>query len=310
MREDIVMIETSSASYRGSSTQQPVVRQFFARVLHEAKLFPIRLSDIDESDTGELPTIPMDTWTPPSQADETHQSIKSRHSLSVVLPAYNEEEVIAKTVQEILYVLDEWNLESEIIVVDDGSSDRTASVVHAIAAIAPQVRLVNHAVNQGYGAALVSGFAAASKELTFFMDSDGQFRMDDLRAFFAYIDTYDAVLGYRIKRQDTWMRKLNAWGWKTLIRALFGVRVRDIDCAFKLLHTQFLHDNPLESRGAMVNAELLYKLKRSGMTWKEIGVRHLPRRTGKATGARLSVILRAFLELAHYARKWHQEEHI
>ena len=154
----------------------------------------------------------------------------------------------------------------------------------------------------------MSGFAEATKELVFFMDSDGQFDMRDLEEFFPLIDSYDAVIGYRVDRQDSWMRKLNAWGWKKLIGWVLGVHVRDVDCAFKLLHTEFLHRHPLETRGAMINAELLYRLKRAGCSYKEVGVIHLPRLHGQATGARLSVILRAFRELFVYARQWHREE--
>ena len=106
------------------------------------------------------------------------------------------------------------------------------------------------------------------------------------------------------------MRKLNAWGWKVLIRNVLGVRVRDIDCAFKLLRTDFLHEHPLETRGAMINAELLYKLKRSGCTYREVGVHHLPRRGGLATGANLHVIARAFRELFIYTYKWRREENV
>ena len=140
------------------------------------------------------------------------------------------------------------------------------------------------------------------------MDSDGQFDIRDLKGFFPFIDEYDAVIGYRIDRQDTWIRKLNAWSWKQLIGLVLGVHVRDIDCAFKLLHTEFLHEHPLETRGAMINAELLYKLMQSGGTYREIGVHHLPRLSGRATGAKPAVIIRAFRELFVFAHTWKQEE--
>jgi len=232
----------------------------------------------------------------------------TRHSLSVILPAYNEAQVIANTVSTVHFVLDGWKVDFEIIVVNDGSTDQTGAILAALAARDPRIRFVTHPVNQGYGAALVSGFAAATKELIFFMDADGQFDISDLRTFFLFIDRYDAVIGYRIDRQDSWMRKLNAWGWKLLIGWVLGVHVRDVDCAFKLLHTDFLHQHPLQTRGAMINAELLYTLKQAGGTAKELGVHHLPRQAGRATGASLSVILRAFRELFAYAYKWRREK--
>ncbi|HEX6480941.1 MAG TPA: glycosyltransferase [Ktedonobacteraceae bacterium] len=229
------------------------------------------------------------------------------HSLSVVLPAYNEEQVIAGTVSDILDVLSRWRMDFEVLVVNDGSTDSTAAIVGTIADMHPQVRLVTHSTNQGYGAALVSGFTAATKELTFFMDADGQFDIRDLHQFFPFIDEYDAVIGYRIDRQDSWMRKLNAWGWKLLIAGVLDVHVRDIDCAFKLLHTEFLQQHPLETRGAMINAELLYKLTRAGYCYREIGVHHHPRKGGRATGARPRVILRALRELFTSARRWQRD---
>src|SRR2546421_16768 len=196
----------------------------------------------------------------------------------------------------------------EVIVVNDGSKDRTRSIVEEIAASDQHVRLINHPVNQGYGAALVSGFEAITKDLVFFMDSDGQFDIADLERFFAFIDEYDAVLGYRIDRQDTWVRKFNAWGWKMLVRLVFGLRVGDIDCAFKLYPGKFFHEHRLETRGAMINAEILYKFTRAGYTYTQLGVRHLPRRGGRATGAKPAVIARAFREMFTYARKWRREE--
>ncbi|MFL5664960.1 MAG: glycosyltransferase [Ktedonobacteraceae bacterium] len=183
--------------------------------------------------------------------------IASSQSLSIVLPAYNEEQVIASTVADVLDVLNMWQMDVEVLVVNDGSTDRTGAIVAALAAAHPRVRLITHPTNQGYGAALVSGFAAATKELTFFMDADGQFDIRDLQQFFPFIDEYNAVIGYRLDRQDSWMRKLNAWGWKRLIGWVLDVHVRDVDCAFKLLHTEFLRQYPLETRGAMINAELL-----------------------------------------------------
>ncbi|MDQ6662362.1 MAG: glycosyltransferase family 2 protein, partial [Chloroflexota bacterium] len=138
--------------------------------------------------------------------------------------------------------------------------------------------------------------------------SDGQFDILDLERFFPFIEKYDAVLGYRIQRQDTWMRKLNAWGWKMLVRNVLGVQVRDVDCAFKLYRGDFFRTHILETRGAMINTEILYKLKRAGYTYTQLGVHHLPRKGGKATGAKPAVILRAFRELFFFARKWKRAE--
>src|SRR6266566_7074511 len=230
------------------------------------------------------------------------------HSLSVVLPAYNEEQVIASTVEQVTRELANLTRDFEVIVVNDGSTDGTGAVLSALQKLDKHIRVLTHTRNQGYGATLADGFAAATKVLTFFMDSDGQFDIRELKRFLSLIDAYDAVIGYRVKRQDTWMRKLNAWGWKLVVKLALGIHVRDIDCAFKLLRTDFLQRHPLETRGAMINAELLYRLKVSGCTLREVGVRHLPRRSGRATGANLHVIGRAFRELFVSTRTWRHEE--
>ncbi len=238
---------------------------------------------------------------------DSEKALLMTQSLSVVLPVYNEESVIAATIEDVLNALPHWVRDYEVILVNDGSSDRTGDILAAIASSTPQVRVITHERNQGYGAALADGFTAASGELAFFMDADGQFDIHDLPRLLTFINEYDAVIGYRVHRQDTWMRKLNAWGWKTLIGIVLDVHVRDIDCAFKLLHTDFIHHYAPETQGAMINAEMLYKLTHAGYTYREVAVRHRPRHGGKATGANFRVIARAFRELFIYARKWRGE---
>ncbi len=229
-------------------------------------------------------------------------------SLSVILPAYNEEALIANTITTVMSTLTTWMRDFEVIVVNDGSKDHTGEIVARLAAYDRRIHLINHPVNKGYGAALVTGFESVTKDLVFFMDSNGQFDIRDLARFFPLIEEYSAVLGYRIDRQDTWMRKLNAWGWKQLVGFIFGVHVRDIDCAFKLFRAEFFRMHRLETRGAMINTEIVYKLSRASYAYTEVGVQHLPRKAGKATGAKVSVILRALHEMFTFAEKWRQEE--
>ena len=217
--------------------------------------------------------------------------------LSVVLPAWNEEEVIAKTVQSVVETLSVLAPDYEVIIVDDGSKDRTGEIADALAAANPRIRVVHNWPNRGYGGALIAGFNAVSKELTFFMDADGQFDIRDITGLLAEIEHYDAVLGYRKHRQDPLPRLINAWGWKMLMRLLFGLKVRDIDCAFKLYPTALVRRANVQAQGAMVNTEMLVKLNRLGYRWIEVPVNHYQREGGKASGANLRVILRAFNEL-------------
>ncbi|HEX8732291.1 MAG TPA: glycosyltransferase family 2 protein, partial [Ktedonobacterales bacterium] len=225
-------------------------------------------------------------------------------SLSVILPAYNEEALIASTVRSVVETLSRWGLEFEVVVVNDGSRDRTREIIEALAARDRRIRPITHSVNRGYGAALVTGFESAENDLIFFMDSDGQFDIGELATFLPLEQQYDAVWGYRTDRKDTWMRRLNAWGWKQLVRLFLGVSVRDVDCAFKLFRAEFFRMHRLETRGAMINAELLYKLRGDGCKIAQVGVRHIERKAGRATGARPAVILRAIKELVLYTWRW------
>lgn len=255
---------------------------------------------------------------PPAKAYQEQIALSlalAHHSISIVLPAYNEEQAIVATIADVLSTLAGWGAEFEVIVVDDGSRDQMAALIARMAARDRHIRIVTHAVNQGYGAALADGFAVATKDLICFMDADGQFAIADLARLLPLIDEPtrpegplpEAVLGYREHRQDSWVRLGNAWGWKHLVWLVLGVRIRDLDCAFKLLRTPFLHAHLLESRGALINAELLFRLRRAGATCREIGVRHLPRRSGQATGARPRVILQAIRDLLISAWRWRRE---
>jgi glycosyltransferase involved in cell wall biosynthesis len=221
-------------------------------------------------------------------------------SISAVLPAYNEEAIVERTVIDVAIVLRELTDEYEIVVVDDGSVDETREVLMALAERYPELplRVVLHEQNQGYGAALASGFDAATKELIFMTDGDRQFDAAELGRFVPELDaSTDLVIGWRVQRADPPLRLLNAFGWKLLVNGLFGYTARDVDCAFKLFRRRVWQGVTVHARGATFSAEFLIKARRLGFHVKELPVRHLPRTAGRATGARLDVIARAFREL-------------
>jgi glycosyltransferase involved in cell wall biosynthesis len=151
--------------------------------------------------------------------------------------------------------------------------------------------------NRGYGAALKSGILAARYDYIFFTDSDGQFDLQELENLIEWAGHYEIVTGYRAKRQDPPHRLINAWGWKTLVRMVLGVKVRDIDCAFKIFQRSVFDRVQIRSVGAMVNTEILAQAKSFGMRIHEVKVSHYPRRAGKPSGANLRVIAKAFREL-------------
>lgn len=229
-------------------------------------------------------------------------------SISAVLPAYNEEANIARTATAVAEVLEQLGVEYEIIVVDDGSRDRTAEVTEQLSATNPNIRLVRHPVNQGYGSALATGFAAATKDLIFMTDGDAQFDVSEITKLLPLLQNADVAMGYRAPRRDPFIRKLNAFGWFVLGTLLFGYTARDIDCAFKLFRRSILDDVQVRSRGATFSLEFLVRAKRHGYRIAEVPVKHLPRVAGRQTGARPDVILRAFRELIAFRRQLNEEE--
>jgi glycosyltransferase involved in cell wall biosynthesis len=241
-------------------------------------------------------------------SSESHYPLLYPYSLSVIFPAYNEAENIHTTITSALNALPSLVSDFEIIVVNDGSKDETGAIAEALASSTPAVRVFHHPVNRGCGAALATGFGTATKEFCFYMDSDGQFDIRDLGRLLPMLHTYDGVFGYRIHRQDSLLRKVNAWGWNLLIRCIFHLQIRDIDGAFKIFRTDYLRQIQLEAHGAMMLTELVYKFAKAGYTYTQVGVNHYPRVKGHSTGGNLKVILRAFRELGYYAQKWSAEE--
>jgi glycosyltransferase involved in cell wall biosynthesis len=218
-------------------------------------------------------------------------------SLSVFFPCYNEQDNIERVVKSTLDVLTALKIDYEVIIVDDGSKDKTGETADKLAEKYEHVKVVHHSVNRGYGAALQSGFKAATKEYVFYTDGDGQFDIKELPMLFKYTADYDIVTGYRIKRQDNLIRKLNAFCWTTMVNLLFGMKIKDMDCAFKLYKRRIFDDIKMASSGALINTEIFARAKNKGYKIFQIGVHHYPRTAGTQTGAKLSVILRAFKEL-------------
>lgn len=225
--------------------------------------------------------------------------------LSVVLPAYNEEANVERVVRSCVAYLQGSMPDYELLVVNDGSRDRTGEILNGLQKELPRLRPLHHPQNRGYGAALRTGFDAATKRFVFYMDGDGQFDISDLDHLLPLVTDEDHIVtGFRIERRDSFMRRLNAklfGGW--LVRVMLGVRVRDLNCAFKLIPKKVFERIVLESPGALINAELYGRAVRKGFGIKEIGVHHYPRPAGVQTGAHLRVIIRAFYDLFRLRRK-------
>jgi hypothetical protein len=217
--------------------------------------------------------------------------------ISLCMPCYNESEVIEEVVRGACAVLPEFADEFEIVVVDDGSADDTAAIVERLAADDDCIRLVRHERNRGYGAAFTTAMRAAHGEWICFTDGDGQFNLLDLPQLLVAAQKFDVVVGYRHRRADNKIRRFNASGWKWLMRCMIGLRVRDLDCAFKLFPRWVVEQLQLSADGACISAEVLAQCTRGGLSVFEVPVNHFPRAAGKATGGNLRVVAKAFREL-------------
>ena len=222
--------------------------------------------------------------------------------VSAVLPAFNEEGNLTTCVGRVVRALQANTSAHEVIVVDDGSRDGTAAILEGLERSTPTLRVLRHAANRGYGAALRSGFDAARYEWIFMMDADNQFDPEEVARLLAEEAEADIVASYRRRRRDPLLRRLNALAFFTLVRLLFGRLVRDVNCAFKLIRRDLLRQLDLQSSGALINTELLVKARRFEARIVEVPVEHFPRESGRQTGANPRVVLRAFAELIAFRR--------
>ncbi len=200
--------------------------------------------------------------------------------ITLVIPAYNEAEVIARAVREAETALTTQFARFEIVVVDDGSHDSTAEEVRRVLPESPHTRLIPHRLNRGYGAALRTGFEGARYELVAFTDADCQFDLTDLTTLVELAKETPVVVGYRTDRKDPWRRRILSRGYNLMARALCGTRVRDVDCALKVFWRDALPPLLPESRGFFVNTEMLTRARQVGLAVKEVPVTHRPRAGG------------------------------
>jgi glycosyltransferase involved in cell wall biosynthesis len=229
----------------------------------------------------------------------------ARFRLSVFFPAYNDADSLPALIANTFSVLADYADEYEVIVVNDGSTDSTAAVLDVLARkYEPRLRVVTHAQNRGYGGALRSGFSAARYDLVFYTDGDGQYDVGELpRLLELLTPEVGLVNGYKLERQDPWHRILIGHAYNRLARFLFRIRIRDIDCDFRLIRRSLLQQFELDSTSGTICVELVRKLEMSGSGVAEAGVHHYPRRHGRSQFFRVRSLLNTFAQLMRlYAR--------
>jgi len=224
--------------------------------------------------------------------------MKKLQELSLFLPAYNEEKVITQTIIKADTILRKVADKYEILVINDGSTDKTEEVVNQIIKKNPNVvRMITHNPNKGYGGALKTGLYESKYKYISFIDADGQFDFSEIGKFIKYINDYDLVIGYRKNRADSGLRIGTAYLLKLWNLIWFRFWVRDADCGFKLIKKEVVDRLPkLKTESAITETEFLIRAKRAGYKFKELPVGHYPRTTGKSTGGDFRVIFRAVKE--------------
>ncbi len=219
-------------------------------------------------------------------------------SISFFCPAYYDEGNLPILIPEVVEVLERCTSAYDILIIEDGSPDRTHAVADELAAKYPQVRVIHHPANRGYGATIAEGFASArTYDWVLTTDGDRQYDIHELDRFLPHLEHADAVIGYRPKRALSPYRKVQTNLYNLVIRLVLGLKVRDVNTSFKLVRKSALERFPLRSRSAFIDAELLVRLKRAGARIVEVPVSHLPRRFGIASGAKPQMVLDTVREL-------------
>lgn len=200
--------------------------------------------------------------------------------ISFFFPACNEQDTVEELARRADAVLRDLTSEYEVIIVNDGSTDRTEEIADRLAAENRRIRVVHHDTNRGYGVALRSGFAAAKLDLVFYTDGDLQFDVGELAKLIPLIDEADIVSAYKIRRMDGTQRRVVSWVYNTSLHVFFGLNVRDVNCGFKLYRREVFDKITLTSTRGLIDAEVLLKARRAGFRIAQVGVTHFRRRAG------------------------------
>ena len=209
--------------------------------------------------------------------------MKIKHSISLVFPAYNEQDNLVKLVTDADTAAQSVSDDYEIVVVDDGSKDNTPKILKELQQQFPNLVVYTHSPNKGYTAALRTGFTRAKKDIIFYSDADNQFDMNEIGLLTDRIEGHDIVVGFRKDRQDPWLRKFVSRCFNIFSHSIFKFTVRDVDCAFKIFRREVFEKITITSENFMVDTEIMSKAVVYGFKVTEVGVTHLPRQAGVTT---------------------------
>lgn len=225
-------------------------------------------------------------------------------AISVIFPCYNEEKNIIKQISSAVSALSKITPDYEIIVVNDGSTDKSGILLKQLARQNDKIKIVSHDSNLCYGETLKSGFRQATKDLVFFTSMDNQYDINQINEFLPYIGQNDIVVGYRAKRKDPFHRILIARTYNLLIHILYGLKINDVDCAFKLFKKSVISRLDIKSSYSFIDAEILLKAKRAGYSIKQLEVKHFPRVFGSSTVG-IKTIALTVAEILKFWKEFH-----
>lgn len=235
----------------------------------------------------------MTCAVPKHSSNKGLKSLASLKSISVVIPAYNDESTICKLIEDTERLLQETADDYEILVLNDGSSDNTLAVLEELAPKVSKMRLLNHEKNQGFGKTIKELYYAGNKDLIYFIPGDYQFAPKELFAMAEGLRDFDFVIGHRIKRNDPQRRLFQSAVYNWMLRVFYGCHFRDVN-SIKLFRKEILSKITLESCTSFVDAELPIRALRAGFRVGEVAIEHLPRLSPGANGGRFSVIWDTF----------------
>lgn len=220
-------------------------------------------------------------------------------SISIFFPCYNDKGTIANMVIEAKRVVEKLTDDFEIIVIDDDSSDGSRDLLLELQREVSQLKLVLHEKNKGYGGALRSGFSTAIKELVFYTDGDGQYDVKELVLLLEKMNSeVDVVNGYKLKRQDPLHRIIIGFIYQYFIKLIFNLKIKDVDCDFRLIRKEALEAINLESNTGTICIELVKKIEKAGFRFEEVGVHHFFRTYGKSQFFNFPRIFRTLMGIA------------
>jgi len=225
-------------------------------------------------------------------------------------PAYNEEKNLEGFISDTVKAIEEIAEDYLITIVDDGSSDNTEMIIKNLVKKYKKVETIRHKQNMGYGAALITGFTNPKRvnyDFVAYADSDGQIKPEEFKKFVPFLEDYDAVIGYRMDRQDTFYRRFQSLIYNLLNHMFFKLTFKDFNCPFKIFKREILEHMDIEDKSFFIDTEMVVKSVLAGYRVKEVGVVHFPRITGQASGAKIKLILGTIKGMFDFLKKYNSK---